>query len=47
MSVTTERIQSHAHADAKLADAPYLAYCLAQAAKLFLSLIGRRWPELR
>ena len=42
-----ERIQSHAHAERKLADTPYLAYCLVQAAKLFLSLVAKRWPEMR
>jgi hypothetical protein len=29
-----------------LADAPFLAYCLVQAMKLFLGLIRKRWPEL-
>ncbi len=48
MSVSApDRIQSHAHAEKTLADAPYLAYCLVQACKLFVSLVGRRWGELR
>jgi hypothetical protein len=41
------RIESHAHAERELTDTPYLAYCLMQACKLFVSLVSRRWPELR
>ena len=40
------RIKSHAAAD-QLEDQPFIAYCLVQAAKLFISLIARRWPELK
>ncbi len=48
MSVETPpRIQSHAHAERQLSDVGYLAYILVQAAKLFVSLAGKRWPETR
>lgn len=40
------RIKSHADAD-RLSDVKFLAYCLSQAAKLFIGLLGRRWPELK
>jgi hypothetical protein len=42
-----EPIRSHAHAAEKLGDAPFLAYCLIQGFKLTISLLGKRWPELR
>lgn len=41
------RILNHAHAERTLGDTAYLVYVLAQSAKLFLSLIAKRWPELR
>lgn len=40
-------IRSHAHAAQTLDDVPFLAYCLVQAAKLFVALIAKRWPQLR
>ena len=46
MSVTPERIRSHAHAADTLPDAPYVAYALIQAAKLLTALLVRRWPHL-
>lgn len=42
-----ERIQSHAHAAQTLSDVGYLAYIIAQAAKLTLALLAKRWPEAR
>ena len=39
------RPSSHAHAAAALGDVSYLVYCLAQAAKLFLKMVAKRWPE--
>lgn len=42
----TTRIKSHADAD-RLSDAAFLAYVLAQGAKLILSLLARRWPEVK
>lgn len=42
-----EPIRSHAHAAQRLGDTPYLAYCAVQACKLFLALVGKRWPGLR
>jgi len=42
-----EPIRSHAHAAEKLADAPFVAYALVQGFKLTISLIAKRWPELR
>lgn len=41
------RVRSHAHAVRDLDDVPFLAYCLVQAAKLFLALIAKRWPQIR
>ena len=40
------KVSSHAAAAKDLADTPYLVYCLAQCAKLFLKLIEKRWPEM-
>lgn len=40
-------IKNHAHAAKTLGDTPYLAYVLVQSFKLFIALVGRRWPELR
>lgn len=45
--VESVHIQSHAHANQALADAPYLAYCLVQACKLLTALICKRWPAIR
>lgn len=45
--ITSQRPRSHSHAAATLADAPYVAYCLAEAAKLLLALLAKRWPWLR
>lgn len=42
-----ESIQSTAHAAEKLEDAPYIAFVLVQAAKLLVTLLGKRWPNLR
>lgn len=42
-----ERIQSHAHAAQTLDDTRYLVYCLVSAAKHFVSLMCKRWPELK
>ena len=54
MSVPGERTQPdtvHVRGDSRaadqLADVPFLAYALIQAFKLFISLAGKRWPELR
>jgi len=54
VSATAERTRgetTHARGDSRaadqLADAPFLAYALIQAFKLFISLAGKRWPELR
>lgn len=44
--IRDERITSHAHANAALDDAPYLAYALVQAFKLFIALVTKRWPRL-
>ena len=41
-----EPIRSHAHAASVLEDAPYLAYILVQAAKLFIALATKRWPRI-
>ena len=43
----TDPIKSHAHAAKSLADAPFVAYALVQGFKLTISLIAKRWPELR
>jgi hypothetical protein len=43
----TEPIRSHDHANKALDDAPYLAYVLVQAMKLFIALINKRWPEVK
>lgn len=42
-----EPIRSDAHAVATLGDAPFLAYALMQAFKLFTALVCKRWPQLR
>lgn len=39
------RPRDHADAARRLGDVAYLAWTLAQAAKLFLKLIEKRWPE--
>jgi len=44
---TPPRIQSHAHAERQLSDVAYMAYVIAQAAKLALALLAKRWPELK
>jgi hypothetical protein len=36
-----------AQAVANLSDGPFIAYALAQAFKLFISLVSKRWPEIR
>lgn len=41
-----DRPRSHAHAAETLADVPFLVYAVVQAIKLFLSLVGKRWPHL-
>lgn len=41
------RIQSHAHAAQTLDDTRYLVYCLVSAAKHLVSLMCKRWPELK
>ena len=41
-----ERPRNDAHAVQTLDDAPFLAYALVQAMKLFISLVRKRWPEL-
>lgn len=41
------RIQSHVQAERTLSDVGYLVYVMVQAAKLFLSLTAKRWPEAR
>lgn len=43
----TETIRPSDHADAakRLTDSAYLAYALVQAAKLFVKLVGKRFPE--
>jgi len=41
------RIQSHAHAAETLDDTRYLVYCLVNAAKHFISLMCKRWPEFK
>lgn len=41
----TERPSDHADAARRLGDVSYLVYCLTQACKLFLKLVGKRWPE--
>lgn len=40
----TPRPRSHAHAAETLDDAPFLAYALVQAFKLFIALASKRWP---
>jgi hypothetical protein len=45
--MAVEQIRSHAHAEAALDDAPYLAYALVQAMKLFIALVGKRWPQVK
>ena len=53
MSATMDRrsppdpIRSHGHAVETLDDAPFIAYALIQAFKLFASLVAKRWPQLR
>jgi hypothetical protein len=42
-----EPIRSSANANERLDDAPYLAYCLVVAAKQFIALVSKRWPELK
>lgn len=44
---TPDKPRSEAHANQCLADAPYIAYAIAQACKLLISLLGKRWPEVR
>lgn len=44
---SAEPIRSHAHAEAKLEDAPYLAYIFVQLCKLGMALVVKRWPEIR
>lgn len=41
------RVQSHAHAAETLDDTRYLVYVFIQAAKLFISLAAKRWPDAR
>lgn len=41
------RIQSHAHAAQTLSETSFLAYCLVAAAKHFITLACKRWPELK
>ena len=43
---TADRPTSHAHAEATLSDAEWLAYVTVQACRLVISLIARRWPHL-
>ena len=43
----TAHVRGDSRAADQLADAPFLAYALIQAFKLFISLAGKRWPELR
>ena len=47
MQTQIERPRNDAHAVQVLEDGPYLVYVLVQCCKLFLGLIGKRWPELR
>ena len=44
---TISKPTSEAHANEVLPDAPYIAYCLMQSFRLFMSLACKRWPELR
>lgn len=47
--MTTQEIarpRSHKDAVEQLSETPYLVYVLVQCAKLFLSLIAKRWPDL-
>ena len=39
--------RSHAEAERSTSDVQYLVYVMVQAAKLFISLIARRWPDVR
>ncbi len=41
-----ERPRSHAHASDTLEDVPFLAYALVQSFKLFIALVGRKWPHI-
>jgi len=43
----TVHVRGDSRAADQLADVPFLAYALIQAFKLFISLAGKRWPELR
>lgn len=40
-------LRSSSEADKTLDDAPYIAYALIQAFKLFTALVTKRWPQLR
>lgn len=46
ISQEVERPRNDAHAVQTLDDAPFIAYALVQAFKLFISLVRKRWPEL-
>jgi len=44
--MAAERPTSHKAAAETLGDAHYLAYCLAQACRLLIALMAKRWPFL-
>lgn len=45
-TVEVTRPRSHKDAAEQLTDTPYLVYVLVQCAKLFLSLVAKRWADL-
>ena len=46
MQTQIQRPRNDAHAVQVLEDAPFVAYALIQAMKLFIALMKKRWPEL-